>query len=61
MMVSKRGLAEDINNLAYSIVNAAYGLTKQADKAQIKEIFAPTGKKEVGRKVRIVNKKYKVK
>ena len=55
--MSKRGLAEDINQLSYSIVNSAFALTKQADKQAIKTVFAPTGKKVVGYRLRYARKK----
>ena len=54
---SKRGLTEDINHTAYSIALSAYGLTKKADVKVIKEIFAPTGEKVIGHKVRYSQKR----
>ena len=55
--VSRRGIAENINQKSYSIVNAAYGLTYAADKNEIKELFQPTGKRVIGHKVKFVKKR----
>ncbi len=51
---TKRGIAEDINQKSYNISISAYSLTRIADKNQIKDLFAPTGTKVVGHKVRHV-------
>ena len=50
---SKRGLAEDVNQKAYSILIAASKLNKKADKAEIDEFFQKSSN-VVGQKVRFL-------
>ena len=50
--VSRRGIAEDINQKSYNIVNSAFALTRIANKDDIKALFAPTGKKVIGHQLK---------